>query len=71
MKLGFYLNKIIPPTYYYIKNKKRYIKEIFENSPERLNFFNEKLSIKQNILNNGYNIIYDCGYYEFIKKYKI
>lgn len=51
LKLGFKLINIIKPTYYYVKNKKRYNKKLLENNKQILKY-NKNKSLKNNILNN-------------------
>ena len=71
-KLGFKLDHYSIPNYWYsnknlilesrIKYQKHKLKNILDN-------FNDKLSEKQNMINNGYFLIYDCGNMVFTKEY--
>lgn len=70
-KLGFTLDHISKPAYFYIKNQIRHsriefqkykLKNLFEN-------FDPKLSEVQNMANNGFSRIFDCGNLVFVKKY--
>lgn len=71
-KLGFKLDHCSIPNYWYshknlilesrIKYQKHKLKNILDN-------FNDKLSEKQNMINNGYFLIYDCGNMVFTKEY--
>jgi len=66
------LEKIIEPNFYVfndelnlyhrIKFQKHKLKNILNN-------YNENLSAKENIFNNGYRIIYDAGNFKYYKKY--
>jgi len=66
------LEKIIEPNFYVfndelnlyhrIKFQKHKLKNI-------LNIYNENLSAKENIFNNGYRIIYDVGNFKYYKNY--
>lgn len=62
-KLGFSFSHVSSPNYFYLKNnvfysriqcQKHKLKKILEN-------FDEHKSEKENMLNNGYVILYDCG----------
>lgn len=71
-KLGFKLENISEPNYWYwkdlkflenrIKFQKHKLKNILEN-------FNENLSEYENMKNNGYKRIFDCGNLVFVKNY--
>ena len=52
-----------PPSFYYVKGNKRYKKESFrkDNIKTKLKIYNEKLSLNENITNDGYFRIWDCG----------
>ena len=79
-KLGFTLDSIVPPTYYYFKsvseNHKTIIKlfhrmnfskaELKKKFPEN---YNPKLTEWENMLNLGYNRIWDCGKLKYIMNF--
>jgi len=61
--LGFNKIETSKPNYYYVKNEERYnrmkyqkhkLKDLLEN-------FDGNLTEKENMINNGFNRIYDCG----------
>jgi hypothetical protein len=66
---NFKLIDITKPNYFYFKNNKLYNRLNFQKYKLKniLKNYNEKLSEIDNMLNNGYRIIYDCGNF----KYKI
>lgn len=51
------------PQFYYVKNGNRYNRLDFSKEKQRKIFenFDESLSEQQNMANNGYTTIYDCG----------
>lgn len=67
--LGFRLDHISPPSYFYVESngtvhhrgefKKMYLKD-------KLEIFDESLTESQNMFNNKYYKIYDCGTYAFV-----
>lgn len=70
-KLGFSFLKETPPNYFYVNGINRYsrikfqkhkLKALFEN-------FDNNLTEMENMKNNGYDVIFDCGNLVFEKKY--
>ena len=70
-KLGFSFLHATEPNYFYvsddklesrIKYQKHKLKDLLDN-------FDEKLTETENMLNNGYRIIYDCGNLVYVKEY--
>ena len=68
-KLNFKLNKISPPSFFYINNKKRETRFKYQKHKlDSLGLLNNKnISAADNMLINGYYRIYDCG----TKKYEL
>lgn len=68
-KTGFLLDKIIPIDYNYVKGNKRYHKFNFRHKglSVKLNEYDSNLTEKNNMLNNGYRRIWDCGKKRYIK----
>ena len=70
-KIGFELVKITKPNYYYTKD---YINRLHRFNfqkhllKDKLETFDESLTEKQNMINNGFFRIWDCGNYKFVKK---
>ena len=66
-KLGFKFCKITTPSYFYIKNNIKYNRITFQKHKlsKLLSNFNINLTEEQNMINNGYLKIYDCGNYVF------
>lgn len=76
-KLGFSLDSIVPPTYFYFKNVSENHKTIIKLF-HRMNFskaelkkkfpekYNPKLTEWENMINLGYNKIWDCGKLKYI-----
>ena len=71
-KLGFALDGISPPNYWYIvdgelesrvKYQKHKLKSLLEN-------YDESKSEVQNMKDNGYNRIFDCGNLVYVKRYE-
>jgi hypothetical protein len=58
------------PNYWYFKNQKRFHRFGFRKSilNKKLNNFDDNLTEYENMLNNGYDRIWDCGNKKFIKK---
>jgi len=75
-QLGFKLDNIRPPNYWYIK-KPSYIHRIhrfnFRKSvlKDKLKIFDSNLTEWENMQLNGYDRIWDCGNLVFTKDYKI
>lgn len=70
LKNGFLLEHITPPNYFYINlNKSLERKHRFnfrKNILKEMKSYDEKLSEKEIMLNEGYNYIYDCGHLKYI-----
>lgn len=70
---GFSLDHISKPNYWYLPPKcdKRLYRYAFRKSvlPGILKKFDPAKSEIENMLDNGYNIIWDCGNYVFVKRY--
>lgn len=62
-KLGFVYKHRSAPNYFYFKGNRRLSRQMFQKHKlaKILNIFDDKLSEHQNMLNNGYLRIYDCG----------
>lgn len=71
-KLGFSLNNITPPNYYYIEKnyKSRLGRMNFQKHKlkDKLKIYDESLSEWENMKNNGYDRIWDCGNIKWIWK---
>ena len=70
-KLGFIFDHFSSPNYFYTKNQIKLSR--IECQKHKLNKilgkkFDKDLSESENMFINGYNKIYDCGNYVFIKK---
>ena len=63
IELGFKLNKITEPNFMFFKNTIELSKKTVCKN------YNHELSEDQNIFNNRYRRIWDCGNYIFVKKY--
>lgn len=61
--LSFQFIKNTSPNYWYVKgmNRENRIKYRKSELPKLLKYFDPNQSEQQNMINNGYNIIYDCG----------
>ena len=72
-KLGFALDHISSPNYWYIPygGRFRYYRFNFRKNilPTKLEKFDSELTEWQNMQNNGYDRIWDCGNLVFIKNY--
>lgn len=72
-KIGFDFDKISEPSYYYIKkndyvrnNRVGFMKhKLLENNPQ----FDKSMTEKEMATQLGYDRIYDCGNFKFVKKY--
>ncbi len=66
-KLGFELVGETPPNYWYVLRNRRFHRFGFRKSelPKRLETFDPNLTEYQNMLNNGYDRIWDCGSLKF------
>lgn len=71
--LGFNLDHISDPNYWYVKNKLRHHRINFMKSKlkEKLLVFDPDLTEIQNMKNNKYDRIWDCGNLVFKKTYEI
>lgn len=73
-KLGFECTGNTPANYFYFKNNEciLYSREMFQKHKLKsiLDNFDEKLTETENMFNNNYRKIYDCGSIRFIKIYK-
>ena len=73
--LGFTLDHISAPNYWYLrrKNEGRIYRYAFRKSvlPKVLDKFDPSKTEIQNMLDNGFNYIWDCGNYVFIKRYAL
>lgn len=69
-KLGFSFFGQTQPNYYYVKNKIRYSRLKFQKHKLKniLENFNSSVTEEENMYNNGYTRIYDCGNLVFVKK---
>lgn len=69
-KLGFSLLREAVPNYYYFKEHDNILHNRLEfqkhHLKSKLESFNKSLSETQNMYNNGYRKIYDCGNYVYV-----
>lgn len=65
--LGFSLTAKTAPNYYYVVKNRRDLATNWTKDQQKLKLknFDEELSEEDNMTNNGYNRIYDCGYMIF------
>lgn len=73
--LGFTLDHVSPPCYWYFKSNDEYklhsrIKFQKHKLSKLLENYDESKSEMKNMIDNGWNAIYDCGNYVFKKEYK-
>ena len=72
-KLGFDLVNKTPPNYFYFKPNENilYSRNAFQKHKlkSKLELFDEHLSETENMFNNGYRKIFDCGNFVFIKRF--
>ena len=71
LKNGFKPLGVSKPNYYYIdKNNNIYHRIQFQKHKlkKQLSFYDEKLTEQENMMLNGYRIIYDAGHLKFEKK---
>jgi hypothetical protein len=68
LKLGFFLCKETNPNYWYVRSQKRYHRFNFckQRLSKLLENFDSSLTEYQNMLNNNYDRIWDCGSDKFI-----
>lgn len=71
LKLGFDLKHISRPNYWYYNEYTLLHRVNFQKHKlaDKLEIFDESLTEWQNMENNGYHRIFDCGNYVFHKKY--
>ena len=71
-KLGFALDGITKPNYFYVKDSILYSRLKFQKHklPKLLNTFDKDITESENMFANGYRRIWDCGNYRFIKSFK-
>ena len=71
--LGFEFIKSTSPNYFYTDTNRRIINRMFAQKHKLKNLlnenFNENLSERDNMINNGYRIYYDTGNLVYHKKY--
>ena len=67
-KLGFCLDSITPPNYFYIVKARRVHRYNYRKSelPKKLEYFDPNLTEYENMLLNGYDRIWDCGHLKFV-----
>lgn len=67
-KLGFVLESITKPGYFYVKGNNRYTRHKFQKFKlkNKLIIYDDKLTEADNMFNNGYRRIWDAGHYKFI-----
>ena len=72
IKLGFNLKHISRPNYWYFKNNGIFHRINFQKHKlkQKLKFFNPDLTEYDNMRLNGFDRIWDCGNYVFIKQTK-
>lgn len=60
---GFEYSHTTRPNYFYVKSGKLYSREKFQKHKliKLLNIFDENLTESENMKNNGYDVIHDCG----------
>ena len=70
-KLGFEMTSISKPNKFIIKNSKIYNRIGFQKHKleDKLENYDPNLSADDNLINNGYRLIWDCGNYTFTKTY--
>ena len=66
--LGFEFNSFTKPSYFYWKNMNVYNRMSFQKHmlKDKLEIFNPLLSEYDNMLQNKYNRVWDCGNYKFV-----
>lgn len=72
-KLGFKFINYSDPSYFYTKAQKRYSRIMFQKHKlrDKLYNFDSSKTEKENMKNNGYDIIWDCGNMVFVKEYLV
>lgn len=70
-KIGFEYEGSSNPGYWYVKNGRRYHRYSFRKHVlnEKLETFDENKTEYENMLDNGYDRIWDCGQYKYFKTY--
>ena len=71
-KLGFTFLHNSEPNYFYIRNNKLYSRNSFQKHmlKDKLELFDNNMTELQNMMNNKYRVIYDCGNKVYSKEYK-
>lgn len=69
-KAGFHLERTSEPGYYYVKGKQIHNRLQFQKHklPTLLEHFDSQLTEWENMQRNGWDRIWDCGNFKFIKK---
>lgn len=69
--LGFKLDHVSAAAYWYVKDQRRYSRVLFQKHKlkDLLDQFDPNKSEQKNMLDNGYDMIFDCGNLAFIKNY--
>ncbi|MBD3405045.1 MAG: hypothetical protein GF411_02780 [Candidatus Lokiarchaeota archaeon] len=67
-KLGFRLDSITNPNYYYVMRNVVYSRQQFQKHKlkDKLKIFDPDKSEAENMFNNGYRRLWDAGHYKFI-----
>lgn len=67
-KLGFNLEKITRPNYYYVLGSRLFSRQTFQKHKlqHKLERFDKSLSESENMFLNGYRRIWDAGHYKFL-----
>lgn len=70
-QIGFTLDHVSKPSYFYVKYGNRYSRIMFQKHklPKLLDKFDTNMSEIQNMVENGYRLIFDCGNLVFVKMY--
>lgn len=70
--IGFKLDKISPPNYWYFKRSKLESRVKYQKHKLKhlLETYDETKSEVQNMHDNGYGRIFDCGNLVFVKNYE-
>ena len=73
-KLGFKLENISGPNYWYFllnDNRTIFSRVVFQKHKQEklLKYFDKNLTEEQNMYNNNYSKIFDCGNLVFVKTY--
>ena len=70
-ELGFLKITDSKPNYFYVKGLKRMSRLLFQKHKlsKILEKYDENLTEVENMINNGYNRIFDCGNLVYVKEY--